>query len=38
MKGANDAAGDGDTATANDLYGIAQDKDAELEDNCLVID
>jgi hypothetical protein len=38
MKGANAAAGDGDTATANDLYGIAQDKDAELEDNCLVID
>jgi hypothetical protein len=38
MKGANAAGEDGDTATANDLYGLAQDKDAELEDNCLVID
>jgi hypothetical protein len=37
-KGANSAAADGDSATANDLYGIAQEKDAELEDNCMVID
>jgi hypothetical protein len=37
-KGANSAAGDGDMTTANTLYGVAQDKDAELEDNCLVID
>jgi hypothetical protein len=37
-KGANSAAADGDKATANDLYGIAQEKNAELEDNCMVMD
>jgi hypothetical protein len=37
-KGANSAAADGDSATANDLYGIAQEKNPELEDNCMVMD
>jgi len=37
-QGANLAAYHGDSATANNLYELAQEKDAELEDNCLVID
>ena len=37
-QGASLAAYHGDSATANNLYELAQEKDAELEDNCLVID
>jgi hypothetical protein len=36
--GADQAAHNGDSATANTLYDLAAEKYAELEDNCLVID
>jgi hypothetical protein len=38
FKGANYAAGQGDSATASDLYDKAQGLDAELEANCMVMD